>query len=146
MQVALEKFKTIHAEKQWCKKTERELEFIAMQSQLNQLKQNAKTPKPTKGKTPDGAGKANRLKGKYAWKGIAPKPGEPHEKTMNGKVYIYCPHHGETKWVLKVNVKGIDHKTGCSKLLAQANGSGAADGALTAAIANLTEEEAKETI
>jgi hypothetical protein len=144
MQVALEKFKTIQGDKQWCQKSARDLEFIAMQSQLNQLKQNAKPTKPPKGKTPDGQDKSNRLKGKFAWKGIAPKHGEPQEKTVNGKHYIYCPHHGETKWVLKVNLKGIEHKTGCSKLIQhreQATGTG-----LTAALANLTEEETEETI
>ena len=34
--------------------------------------------------------------------------GEPQAKTVNNKDYIYCPHHSDTKWVLKVNSEGTD--------------------------------------
>ena len=151
MKLALEKFKTIG--KDWCKKSERELEFIAMQGQITQLKL-AQNPRSTKQPHSGGGGadpaKKNRHQGKFAWKGIAPKPGEPQEKTVNGKVYIYCPNHGDTKWVLKTNIKGLDHKTNCSKnhqAQAPAPAAAGTGGHLTAALANLAEEEnVEETI
>jgi hypothetical protein len=147
MQLALEKFKTIGEDK-WCQKSPRELEFIAMQGKILKLEQNPKSTKPPRG----GGGatdtdKKNRNQGKFAWKGIAPKPSEPQEKTVNGKVYIYCPNHGDTKWVLKTNLRGLDHKTNCSKKPpAQAPAPAAAGngGHLTAALANLAEEENEE--
>ena len=50
---------------------------------------------------------------KWAWKLQAPKAGQPQQKTFQSKEYIYCPHHETTKWVLKVNKKGLDHATNC---------------------------------
>jgi hypothetical protein len=154
MQMALEKYKNMVAKKQWLQKTGAELEFIAMQSELKQLRQNppAKkkaTPGQGSGKdTKTEAGGKNRNTGKFAWKGLAPKAGEPHEKTVNGKPYIYCPHHGDTKWVLKVNQAGVEHRTGCSKMAeanAAANRGGAVD-ALTAAVANIEEVVEEEAL
>ena len=45
-------------------------------------------------------------------------------RQSNGKDYIYCPHHGDTKWVLKVNREGLNHKENCRMAVA-AKGSGA---------------------
>jgi hypothetical protein len=150
MQMALEKYKTITQKEQWGKKTEGELEFIAMQTELKQLRQNPAKPKAPSttrpgAATPTGPNRATRNAGKFAWKGVAPKAGEAHEKTVEGKNYIFCPHHGTTKWVLKVNQQGIEHKTGC-RMMAEANAQRAnaavdpnAD-RLTAALANVAEE------
>jgi hypothetical protein len=116
MKVALEKFKTIGEE--WGQQTDRDLEFIAMQTKIKQLEQNAKkTPKVRDSDKKEKASPSgtNKNKGRWAWKGIAPKDGEPHEKKVDGKLYIFCPHHGDTKWVLETNAKGIKHKTGCTK-------------------------------
>jgi hypothetical protein len=44
---------------------------------------------------------------------VSPKAGEPDFKTVNGRKYIYCPHHQITKWVLEVNQHGVTHRTGC---------------------------------
>ena len=146
MRSALERFKTIGAD--WGKKSEAELEFIAMQSELKQLRQNAVRKAPQKAHekekrgTADPNDKGNRNTGKFAWKGVAPKSGEAHEKTVNGKVYIYCPHHGDTKWVLKINLKGIEHKTGCRKMAEASQAAGGdANQRLTAAVANIEEME-----
>jgi hypothetical protein len=68
------------------------------------MKPLAKKEEVKKGPKNDGA---------WAWKAVAPKEGEPHKKTFRGKKYIYCPRHGDTKWVLEVNNKGIEHATGC---------------------------------
>jgi hypothetical protein len=114
MRVALERFKVSTTNGEWLKQTDEQLKFIALQAKLDKLTQNT----PKKGdakKKSDGSKKKTDKANKFAWKAIAPKEGEPQEKTFNGKEYIYCPHHGDTKWVLKVNHKGIDHRTGCTK-------------------------------
>jgi hypothetical protein len=147
MQMALEKFKTLESKGTWLKKTTDELDFIAMQSQIKELKQN-----PVKAKKEGKVvkeGKANRNTGEYAWKGVAPKAGESHEKTVKNKVYIYCPHHESTKWVLKVNQQGVEHKTGCLKMAAAIAAQAAAAGPtsaqrLVAAIGNIDVEEENE--
>jgi hypothetical protein len=157
MQQALEKYKTMVSKQQWLKKTDEELEFIAMQSEVKLLRQNPK-PKavPATSKTARDKAKAaaaaaataaggNRNSGKFAWKGVAPKTGEAHEKTVNGKAYIYCPHHGDTKWVLKVNQQGVEHKTGC-RMMAEANANAANPDRMMAALANLDEEDEEEQI
>jgi hypothetical protein len=59
---------------------------------------------------------------------------------MNGKEYIYCLHHGDTKWVLKTNRQGIAHKTGCRQANAGNTGSGAeTPGTLASTISSLTD-------
>jgi hypothetical protein len=158
MQQALEKYKTMASKQQWLKKTDEELEFIAMQAKMKVLEQNPKPravpairdPTKTardKAKAAAAAAAAaagnNRNSGKFAWKGVAPKTGEAHEKTVNGKAYIHCPHHGNTKWVLKVNQQGVEPKTGC-RMMAEANATGG--DRLTAAVANIEEEDDKEQI
>jgi hypothetical protein len=158
MQQALEKYKTMVSKQQWLKKSDEELEFIAMQAKMKVLEQN---PKPRAvpairdpNKTARDKAKAaavaaaaatgnNRNSGKFAWKGVAPKAGEAQEKTVNGKAYIHCPHHGDTKWVLKINQQGVEHKTGC-RMMAEANATGA--DRLVAAVANIEEEDDEEQI
>jgi hypothetical protein len=149
MQMALEKFKTLSSKGTWLKKTTDELDFIAMQSQIKELKQNPPKGKDAKGKGKDGKDKTNRNTGKYAWKGVAPKAGEPHEKAVEGKSYIYCPHHESTKWVLKVNNQGVEHKTGCLKMAAALAALGTpvaptAASRMIAAIGNIEVEEEVE--
>jgi hypothetical protein len=118
MQLALEKYKILLDKGKWMKPSESELEFIAMKAELYEIKQNAKAI--TKSKTP--AKKADSKKDKdkndvkFAWKLVPPKPGEATTKTFNGKKYIYCPHHQRTCWVLEINNKGIEHRTGCKKM------------------------------
>jgi hypothetical protein len=100
MALGLENYKVIG--KDWLKKTDEELEFIAMRAEIKHLKQNPTTRSPKAATAPKaGGGKpttatgrgADRNTGKFAWKGVAPKAGEPHEKKVDGKDYIYCPHH-----------------------------------------------------
>ena len=45
---------------------------------------------------------------------MAPGKGEPHEKEFNGNAYIYCLHHGDLQWVLKINKKGKSHAENCA--------------------------------
>jgi hypothetical protein len=153
MQQALEKYKNLTERGDWLKKTDSELQFIAMSNEIKVLKQTPpKTPKTDtgKGKGKGKDGKSPRNVGKYAWKGIAPQNGQAHEKSMDGKIYIYCPHHGETKWVLKVNQQNIEHKTGCRMMAAALAAQGATGTTgvdqLVAAVADITVEDDEEQI
>ena len=78
----------------------------AVEKKLIQVK------KPTPKKRAKGVAPTND--GDWAWKGVAPKPGEPRTRTFRGKQYIYCDH-GVTKWVLEEK-RGVKHKDACSKL------------------------------
>jgi hypothetical protein len=110
MQVALEKFKVLTDKGAWMVKSEQELEFIALKAW--KIEQTGKKPpanRPAKVESDGTKKKAD----KFAWKLVSPKAGEPDAKTVNGKKYIYCPHHGQTRWVLEVNHSGVTHRTGC---------------------------------
>jgi hypothetical protein len=113
--------------------------IVALQGQL---KQNAAPANNKAKKTPGKAAVCNS-DNKFAWKLVAPKTGEPQEKTVEGKAYIYCPHHAATKWVLKINQEGIEHRTGCKmlvadqKIVAVVNVAASKTGKLVAAVANV---------
>ena len=87
--------------------------IIAMKAELNQLKdkklkvdtnqkKNDKKKKKPKGKEKEK--KEDKKKKKYdvEWKLKGPKPGEPTTKTVDGKVYNWCPYHNDNKgkWVI----------------------------------------------
>ena len=147
MQISLEKYKVMQRKGVWMKKTDNELEFIAMKAQLQQLKNPVKKTSIVK-KVGDG-GKKLKGKDKYAWKNVPPKDGEPITKTMNGKKYIYCPHHHTTCWVLEVNQQGIPHRTGCRMMQESNAGSSTSteagqQGRFANALAHVMEEEGAE--
>ena len=122
MQLALDKYKIFKGSGTWMKKTDQELQLVAMKAELFELRQNAQAIQkvPTKEKT--GKGKSGKTRNdKFAWKGVAPKSGEPLTKTVGGKVYIYCPHHVTTCWVLETNQQGVLHRTGCRKMIESGN-------------------------
>jgi len=110
MQLALEKFKVLTDKGEWMVKSEQELEFIALKAwKLEQTGKKPQANRPARVESDPAKKKAD----KFAWKLVAPKAGEPDFKTVNGKKYIYCPHHQITKWVLEVNQHGVTHRTGC---------------------------------
>jgi hypothetical protein len=120
MRMALDKYKVLVEKDKWMKKNSQELEFIAIKAELEETKkklQQIKRQPNTKSKSDGSSGgySAPRNTGKFAWKSIAPSTGEPHKKTFEGRNYIYCPHHGETKWVLEINRRGIKHVDGCNE-------------------------------
>ena len=147
MTSAQEKFKISSDKKQWKKKTSQQLEFIAMRAErtawrneraeINKLVQKPK--KEPKAKTAKKAGPVND--GAWAWKNDAPKAGEPTTRTFRGKSYMHCPHHGDTKWVLTINPKGVPHATGCRALL-KSSGDTASTSSSTKASKNETYKQA----
>ncbi|CAB9531199.1 hypothetical protein SEMRO_3320_G346710.1 [Seminavis robusta] len=154
MHIALEKYKAMINKDSWMKKSDEQLVIIALRSKMEddkleiialKSKVNMIHKPDSKQASDKGAAKKDdrqsRYADKYAWKMVEPKQGEPHEKTVNGKTYIYCPYHDTTKWVLRVNDKGIDHKTGCTKkkeaiAAGQEQAGGSAAHALANALAN----------
>ncbi|CAB9508242.1 unknown protein [Seminavis robusta] len=113
MHMAGEKYKALVRKNQWMQKTDEQLEIIALKSEIKGLKARPSATTPTK--APVKKEQKQSYGDKFAWKLVEPKGDEPKEKTVNNKTYIYCPYHDTTKWVLKVNDKGIDHRTGCTK-------------------------------
>ena len=98
------------------KKSEQELEFIAMRSELeNKIKRLSQNPPPSKNQHAILGRDGPRNDGKFVWKAVAPKAGEPHEKSFDNKEYVYCRHHGDTKCALKVNRRGFNHLESCNK-------------------------------
>jgi hypothetical protein len=90
-------------------------------------------------------GTTNRNTGKFAWKAVAPKTGEAHEKSVNGKAYVHCPHHPGTSWVLKINRQGVEHKTGC-RMMAGANAKAVNANRMVATVATIEEEMDEDQI
>ncbi|CAB9501074.1 unknown protein [Seminavis robusta] len=146
MKMALEKYKILVDKKMWLKKTEQEIEILALKAEVVQLMKKGSskpTPAASGGQQKKSTG-ASKGDDKFAWKQVPPADGDPHDKKVNGKEYIYCPHHDTTKWVLKVNNKGIEHRTGCSKLKDSTGGS-APNGQMAAALANVMEDAGTDT-
>ena len=119
MSIAREKYKTINKRNEWKKKSKKELEFIAMFTELKHAKQQLVQNKSRKDKQggdnegrPKHAGREQT--GIFAWKNVAPAPGEPRKKDFKGKACICCPHHPNTKWVLETNRRGQPHVDHCS--------------------------------
>jgi hypothetical protein len=118
MKLAEDQFKTRKSKHIWNKASQEETDLLALQAatakgvaELVAL-QSAMITNGGGGKTPGksvpGASKGRSNDGKWAWKGVAPTGGQPKSKKFEGKDYIYCPFHGDTKWVLKSG-----HVEGC---------------------------------
>jgi hypothetical protein len=110
MTLAEEKFKTL-AQKKMHKapvsSSKEDASIMALQSQIKEL---MAVKAVTEG-TPDGSKRRSgrsRDSGEWAWKTTAPAANEAKEKTFKGKDYVFCPYHGDTKWVLKAK-----HAGGC---------------------------------
>ena len=119
MSVAEEKFKIMMIKGQWKthKKTSApttDEHIVALQAQVEalqamQTKYNNPKPPPKGGAGGVAAASDRRNNtGKWAWKDKAPKGAESNVKTFEGRVYVHCPNHASTKWVL-----ADKHKDGC---------------------------------
>ena len=104
------------------KKSEQDLKFIAMEARLEEAKKRLIPTEPSarRGKGKPAGGAAGGASGcvadvKWAWKNVIKAGEETKEKTFEGKVYVHCPYHGETKWVLKSSREGVEHLSGCRK-------------------------------
>ena len=101
MTKALVKYQTLNLESEWNAPTEEERDIIAMRAQITELRaelsgKSTKTKKkPKEDKTDKRTpAKAKSFKGKWAWRHVSPKDGEPHAKTFEGEQWQFCEHHG----------------------------------------------------
>jgi hypothetical protein len=107
MQLVEGQYKSRVLEKTWnveTAATRESKEIIALKAELKAEKanNNKKGSKKQGGEAKQGVKKTVRKNDDiWAWKEIAPTTGQPKEKTFRGKVYIHCPHHPSTQWVLK---------------------------------------------
>ena len=62
----------------------------ALQARITKPRKGMPSKKPFSPKKGFGA-RANT--GKYAWKDVVPKSGDPKTMDKNGKTYHWCPHH-----------------------------------------------------
>jgi hypothetical protein len=113
MNFAEEKYHTIVQKGEWKVPTKQSEEIIALTARLDQAEASLKKRKldqVASNSTPRKRSATDGDNDKFAWKNVAPGDGEPHEKTVGKKIYVYCPHHGDLKWVLKSG-----HAGGCNK-------------------------------
>lgn len=111
MVLAGDKYKTMKMKKSWNTVTEDE-KLIAMTAKLTEMTaMNAELLKVKRSFATKGGGhnkERNKDDAKWAWKLVVPTDDQPKEKSFEGKNYVYCPFHKDTKWVL---ARG--HADGC---------------------------------
>lgn len=103
MHHALTKYKDLKRAKKWQAPSAEEEKIVALSAQVESLKKFAKKKgHATNTKESDGKkGKRRDDDPKYKWKKVAPKTGEPHTKTVNGKNYHWCKGH--LAWTIHSN-------------------------------------------
>jgi hypothetical protein len=130
MQIADARYKVLVEKKEWPKPTKAEADLMALKASITELTtlKAEVVKKPSSGAAGTGAARAPRGKGprvndgEWAWKNVPWDGKGPKEKTFKGKVYVHCPFHPGTQWVLKAGhenscrndpnfIKGIDKMT-----------------------------------
>jgi hypothetical protein len=97
MQLALNKYRTLVEGGKWNAPTEADEKIIALEAQLKKLGGKGASKDPPKRKS-QGRNQPNKKQARPkdnrpAWMFLAPKQGEPTAKTVNDKVYNWCPKH-----------------------------------------------------
>jgi hypothetical protein len=112
MAMAEDRYHTIMQKGVWKVPTKHSEEIIALTAHFDKQIASIKKRKldPVSGSPKPRPRRGPNDQSTYGWKNIAPADGEPREKTMNGKDYVHCPHHGDLQWVLKEG-----HRNGCDK-------------------------------
>jgi hypothetical protein len=112
MNAACKHYKDLLLSKEWMKMDEKQQSILALQTEIEEVK--AQT---AKGKRKNEAKYNQSSSNEWAWKKIAPRPGEPKIKKFKGKPYHWCSNH--KMWCLhkpsecklqKENVKKDDKK------------------------------------
>ena len=97
MTLAQNKYQTKTENGTWNAPTEAEEKIIALEAEVKKLQEKKEKPNKDKGK-----GKGDKKKGKQdkkekfnkpAWTKVAPKEGEAKSKTVDGKIFNWCPVH-----------------------------------------------------
>jgi hypothetical protein len=105
MNSCLLKFNTLKMKGLWETPSPEQEKIIALTAAVSSLKSRSTkdtNPKGTNGKRePTQSGKTpGKDGGIFAWKGVAPKEGEPKSKVVKGKTYHWCTHHASPLWSL----------------------------------------------
>jgi hypothetical protein len=95
MQHARNKYVALRDEGRWNSLSKEDTKLVAMQAELKCLKssQGQFRERPNNFKRPPFSNKPRPDKGYPAWKRTPPKDGEPHTKTVDGKLFHWCPNH-----------------------------------------------------
>lgn len=102
------KYKTLLLAKKWNQQSKEAEQIIALQAKLESILTKARTKRQPTGtkRTETGSDTKKRsapkkdangkpiFEGKQAWRSAPPQEGEPNTKTVNGKEWKYCAHHG----------------------------------------------------
>jgi hypothetical protein len=166
MNSCLIKFKTLKMKGLWEIPSPEQEQIIALTAAVTSLKSKSGKEAKRSSRGSDGkresansGGRTPRKDdGAFAWKGVAPKDGEPKSKVVKGKTYHWCHHHANPLWALhnpdafpnlcRLNPK-YDELEAAHKARGKGNEPRAADmtlqGAL-AAIDNLDEEFKNEGV
>ena len=98
MQLALNKYQTLVEGGKWNAPTEADEKIIALEAQLKKLGSKGTAKNPAKRKTqehvkPNKKQARRRNDNRPAWMFESPKQGEPEKKTVDHKIYNWCPKH-----------------------------------------------------
>jgi hypothetical protein len=99
MATALVKYEARNLTKEWSAPTKEQGQILALTAQLEKLKTAKKPVKPAAAPKAEHTPRTPRNEGKWAWKSVLPKEGEPTTKTFEGKQYhVNCEYHAK-QWV-----------------------------------------------
>jgi len=97
MQQALNKYSSLVEKGLWKAPTESEERIIALEAELKQVKAAARKSNKKRRSQREKASKTSEKEKKPDWMSIEPKEGAPKTKTVNKKLYHWCPAH--KSWV-----------------------------------------------
>ena len=108
MNSCLMKFKTLKMKGLWETPSPEQEHIIALTAAFTSLKMKSTKDTTRSSRASDGkrelASSGGRTPkkddGAFAWKGVAPKDGEPKKKVVKGKTYHWCTHHTNPLWAL----------------------------------------------
>ncbi len=99
------KFKTLKMKGLWETPSPEQEQIIALTAAVSSLK--SKNTKDTSSRGTGGKKESTTSRriprkdnGSFAWKGVAPKEGEPKSKVVKGKTYYWCTYHANPLWAL----------------------------------------------
>jgi hypothetical protein len=88
MNAARKHYKDLLLSKEWMRMDEKQQSILALQTEIEEVKAQA-----AKGKRKNEGKYNHSSSNEWAWKKIAPRPGEPRTKKFKGKTYYWCVNH-----------------------------------------------------
>ena len=102
------KYKTMIQKETYMAPTDTDVRLMALTAQLDRMRNRRSSTtgrgggdkdKSSRGST-RGNDDSDPYTGEWAWKKVAPTDEQQKTKKFRGKDYVYCPYHGNLKWVL----------------------------------------------